>query len=152
PIASLDIIRLRDIFSGKIVNWRDLEVDLPAIAALARAPGSGTELLFSERVMVDTAYGADVHKLPTNEAIVAEVGRQPGAIGYTGLGALRSGGDRIKVIALRTVADSQPVSPTTETIHDASYPLARTLLLVTAGSPSGTAKAFLEFCQGPSGR
>ena len=34
----------------------------------------------------------------------AKSGR-PGAIGYTGLGALSSGGDRVEVVALRVIHD-----------------------------------------------
>ena len=99
----------------------------------------------------DEAYAASVQRLPTNEAIVAEVATRPAAIGYTDFGALRRAGERVRAIALRVDPESAPVLPTTETIRSRSYPLARTLHFVTAGNPAGTARAFLDFCSGAGG-
>ena len=88
----------------------------------------------------------------TNEAIVAEVAAKPGAIGYTGIGALRGGGTRIKVVALAVDAESPPITATPETIVSGSYPLSRKLHLATMGPPFGTAKAFIDFCLSDSGQ
>ena len=149
--TALDVGQLQKIFSGKIRNWQELGGKPEEIAAFARAEGSGTAALFGERVLGDEAYVASVQRLPDNEAIVAEVAKRSGAIGYTSIGALKGAGDRIKVIALRTDSHSSPVAPTYDTIRSGDYPLTRTLYLGTAGKPSGAAKAFLDFCSSASG-
>lgn len=116
---------------------------------VARAPGSGTASLFDERVMDGKPYGASVQRQPTNETIVADVAARPGAIGYTSLGAARSAGDRVKVIALQT-AQAAPVMPSPDAIRSGQYPLTRALYLGTAGKPASTTKTFLDFCLGAS--
>jgi phosphate transport system substrate-binding protein len=152
PVATLTIEQLREIFTGKIRNWRELERFDGEILPFARAAGSGTASLFGERALGEGEYGPSVERLPTNEAIVAEVATRPGAIGYAGLGALRVGGDRVRAVALTTDTQASPVIATPETIIAKTYPLSRTLYLATAGPPLGTAKAFVDFCQSPNGQ
>lgn len=151
-ITALDLGQLKSIFAGNIRNWQELGGGEADIAGFARAAGSGTASLFGDRVLGDAPYAASVRRLPTNEAIVAEVAKQPGAIGYASLGALRGASDRVKVIALRADPQSAPVTPTSAAIRAGDYPLTRTLYFGTAGKPAVTAKAFLDFCAGASGQ
>jgi len=151
-IAALGIAQLRSIFAGKIGNWRQVEGRDADIQTFARAAGSGTGSLFGERVMGEEPYAASVQYLPTNEAIVAEVAKRPDAIGYTGLGALRSAGAQVHAIALRPDVQSAPIGVTTESIRSGEYPLARALLFASAGRLAGTAKAFLDYCLSPGGQ
>jgi phosphate transport system substrate-binding protein len=150
--AGLSVDQLRDIFAGKIRTWRELEGADTEIAVFARAPGSGTASLFADRVLGEGTYAESAQRLPTNEAIVAAVGARPEAIGYTSLGALKGASERVKVVALRPNPDSEPVAPTQDSILARTYPLTRTLWLTTAGKPSGTALAFVEFCSSTSGQ
>jgi phosphate transport system substrate-binding protein len=152
PVTTLTIDQLREIFTGKIPNWRELEGFDSDIMPFARAAGSGTASLFGERALGAEEYGPAVQRLPTNEAIVAEVAARPGAIGYAGLGALRVGGDRVRAVALTAGAQPSPVNATPETIIAGTYPLSRKLYLATAGPPVGTAKAFIDFCLSPNGQ
>lgn len=152
PVAALDPAQTRDLYSGKVATWRDVGGAGEEIVALARAEGSGTASLFGERVLDGNPYAASVQRLSTNEAIVAEVARRPGAVGYTGLGALRGAGDGVRVVPLRATADARPVPPAAETIRAGTYPLARVLAFGTLGPPTGPIKAFLDFCTGDGGR
>src|SRR5262249_32477300 len=93
-VTALGLGQLQAIFAGKIRNWRELEAGDAEVLAFARADGSGTASLFGDRVLRDEAYAASVQRLPTNEAIVAEVATRPAAIGYTDFGAVRRAGAR----------------------------------------------------------
>ena len=152
PVAALELSQLHGVFTGKTRDWRELGGKEGGVLALARAAGSGTALLFSERVLGEDTYDASVQRLPTNDAIVAQVAVQPAAIGYADLGSLRSGSDRVKALALRSRQQLEPVAANPEGIRSGHYPLARVLNLATAGQPSGTAKAFIDFCMSPSGQ
>jgi phosphate transport system substrate-binding protein len=152
PVTELNLGQLQDIFAGKIRNWRELKGAEVEIRPFARAAGPGTASLFGERVLGEELSAASVSHLPTNEAIVAEVAARPGAIGYTGLSALKGGGDRVKVVALRADAQSAPMTATPESISSGSYPLSRKLYLATAGHPLAAAKAFIDFCLSASGQ
>jgi phosphate transport system substrate-binding protein len=150
-VGALNLSQVQAIFAGRISNWRELEGPDTVIHAFARAEGSGTASLFGERVMSEARYAASVQRLPTNEAIVAEVAKRPGAIGYTGLGALR-GSNLVQAVALRRDLLSAPVAVDAETVRSRQYPLVRALSFVSAGHLSGTAKAFLDACLSPRGQ
>lgn len=152
PVTALDLAQIRDLFAGKVAAWSDVGGAGEEIAAFARADGSGTAALFGDRVLDGNPYAASVQRLSTNEAIVAEVAKRPGAIGYTGLGALRGVGDSVRVVPLRATTDARPVLPAAETIRAGIYPLARALVFGTLGPPAGPTKAFLDFCTGDGGR
>ena len=152
PITVLDIEQIRDIFAGTIRNWRELQGAETEIVPLARAARSGTAYLFGERVLSTESFAASVSHLSTNEAIVAEVAARPGAIGYTGRGALRGVGDGVRVIGIRSNQQSAPTVATTESIVSGSYPLSRKLSLATTGHPPATAKAFVDFCLSVNGQ
>lgn len=151
-IAALDFTQLRDIYSGRIRNWRELSGPDLEIMVYGRATGSGTAALFAERILDGGAYSPLVKQLATNEAIVAEVAARPGALGYTGFGALRTGGERIRPVAVRADVNAAAVAPAPESIRTGSYPLARALYLAVPGKPAGAVKAFLDFCGGAGGQ
>ena len=152
PVADLSLSQLRDIFAGRLRNWADLGTAPGEILPFARAAGSGTALMFGERILGTEPYVASAQRLPTNEAIVSDVASRPESIGYTDLGALKHGGDRVRAVALRADDQSPPVVATPETIVSGHYPLSRRLTLVTAGTPLGTAKAFIDFCSSAAGQ
>lgn len=151
PLAALPLDRLRAVFTGQIGNWRELGGGDRAILVYGRAAGSGTASLFTEKVLAGEAEAPGAQKLATNEAIVAEVAARPDAIGYTGLGAVRNAGSRIRLVALGPDAASPAVLPTPENLRAGAYPLGRNLSFGTAGTISATARAFIETCAGPNG-
>ena len=152
PVADLSLSQLRDIFVGRRRNWGDFGTAQGEIVPFARAAGSGTALMFGERVLGGEPYAASVQRLPTNEAIVASVASRREGIGYTDLGALKHGGDRVRAVALRADDQSSPTVATPDTIVSGHYPLSRRLMLISAGSPLGTAKAFIDFCSSATGQ
>lgn len=152
PITVLDFEQIRNIFAGRIRNWSELQGTETEIVPLARAAGSGTAYLFAERVLSADSFAGSVSHLPTNEAIVAQVAARPGAIGYTGLGALRGANERVRTIALRSNQRSPPMMATADSILSGSYPLSRKLSLATTGHLVATAKAFVDFCLSATGR
>jgi phosphate transport system substrate-binding protein len=152
PLADVSLAQLRDIFAGRLRDWSELGAGHGAIRPFARAAGSGTAFMFGERVLGQETYAASVQRLSTNEAIVAEVAAQRESIGYTDLGALKRGSERVKAIALRADEQSPPVMVSAESIAAGRYPLSRRLILVAAGSLTGVSKAFVDFCQSASGQ
>lgn len=151
-LTELDLVQLRAVYSGSITSWRDLAATMDGeILTIARAPGSGTALLFTERVL-GGAEAVVRQKLATNEAIVDEVATRPEALGYAGLGAVHKANGRVKVVAIRADPQNGAVAPAADTLKSGTYPLARTLYLLHAGPPSNIASAFLAHCLGPDGQ
>ena len=148
PISRLTLDQLAMIFSGTIVNWKEVGgADLP-IVILSREVNSGTHVYFKEHVLrrgraesrEEFATGALM--LSSSQAIADEVAQNPGAVGYYGMGYITP---KQKVLAIARDAASPPIPPTQETVLNHSYPISRPLLMVTKGSPEGLAARFLAF-------
>jgi phosphate transport system substrate-binding protein len=152
PAEILTLEQLGAIFTGMSQNWLDVVGAAYPITVWSRMEGSGTALLFRQRVLGDRNYDGVVHQMPTNEAVVTEVASRPWAIGYTSFGAVQGARGRVKSVALRTSPQAPAVPPTPETIRDQSYPLARILHLYTASEPTGVVRDFIDFCLSSRGQ
>lgn len=152
PLAQLSLEQLRKIFTGQIRTWPEVGGARGEMVVLARMTSSGTSALFRQRVLADEPYADSVQQMPTNAAIVAEVTNQPLAIGYSGLEAVHTAREQVRVVALQETPPASPVLPMLETIRSGAYPLARTLHFYTAGIPSGLTQEFIHFCRSSQGQ
>jgi phosphate transport system substrate-binding protein len=151
-VELLTIEQLREMFTGMTQNWQDVGGAPYPITVWSRMDGSGTALLFRQRVLGDQDYDGVVHQVPTNEGVVTEVASRPWAIGYTSFGAVQASRGRVKIVALQTRSQAPAVTPTPDTIRDQSYPLARILHLYTASEPTGVVRDFIDCCLSPRGQ
>jgi phosphate transport system substrate-binding protein len=155
PVNELTIPQLAAIFSGEIMNWRQVGGDDRPIVLLSRESNSGTHVFFLEQVVRQgkqddkSLFSADTLLMPSSEGISTEVRQNPNAIGYDGLGYVTS--DQ-KVLGVAP-ADGQPyVVPSVATVEDGTYPIARPLYIYTAGEPQGAILHYLEWITGPEGQ
>jgi phosphate transport system substrate-binding protein len=148
PVAALDISQLGAIYSAaQAPNWQAFGGTDKEIMVFARGGSSGTAALFQEKVLGATPQSALVHPLLDNDAVVAAVASQPGAIGYASLAAVTESKGQVRTVALKPNAQSAPGLPAADSIRSGVYPLARKLHFYTAGQPRGTVKAFIQACQ-----
>ncbi|MCX6358422.1 MAG: PstS family phosphate ABC transporter substrate-binding protein [Armatimonadetes bacterium] len=150
PIQELTLAQLKDIYTAKVTNWKDLGgLDTP-IVLNARESSSGTSTFFQEHVLgKGTAYAATAMLQPATSQIVAGVSQDKGAIGYVGLGYLNS---TVKAVMVKKDAQSKAVAPSIETVVDGTYVLARPLFEYTNGDPTGNVKLWLDWVRGPEGQ
>lgn len=85
PVEDLTVGQLRDIYTGKITNWRDLGGKDMAIRPLVRDRNSGTYEVFQDNVLKGVEYGANVYPCSTMTALASIAGAYSGTIGITGL-------------------------------------------------------------------
>lgn len=155
PVNQLTIEQLSDIFVGKINNWKEVGGADAPIVALSRERNSGTHVYFLEHVVrKGNAKGPEefdpsILMLPSSQAIAAEVSQNPDAIGYFGLGYLS---DSHKSLAIGNTSAGPFVLPTVESAANGDYPVARSLLIYTAGEPQGTVKDFIGFILSEEGQ
>jgi phosphate transport system substrate-binding protein len=150
-VDSVSLGQLKGVFSGKTRDWAGLAKQSGPIVVFARAPGSGTSALFVDRVLGPLEPMVAQFQ-PTNEAIVAEVAATPGAIGFTSLGAVRSVGDKVKILAVKVNDEASAVLPNAAAVSFGQYPLSRSLSLISAGTPIDLSARFLAHCSGSAGR
>ncbi|MCJ7535172.1 MAG: PstS family phosphate ABC transporter substrate-binding protein [Anaerolineales bacterium] len=154
PISQLTLQQLSDIYSGKINNWQELGGEDRQIVRLSRETNSGTHVYFLEQVLRlgdkndKTLFSTDTLLLPSSEVIGAEIRSNPNAIGYDGLGYVTLD---MKVIAVTAsqLGDPDFIYPSSETVNDGTYPIARDLYMYTAGEPVGFVKNYLEWIYTP---
>jgi len=83
-VSSLTLAQLKDTFTGKITNWKEIGgADLPIIPVSRDPKDGGTPEFFEEKVMAKEAFAlaAQPYARDTTEAL-RKVGSMPGAIGY----------------------------------------------------------------------
>jgi phosphate transport system substrate-binding protein len=126
PISDLTVDQVRDIYMGRIDNWRKLGGPDVPITAISRDTNSGTYETFENLVMNKEKIASGVEYVGSNGAIRARVQSTPAAIGYVGLGFV----DRT-VKAVRV----NKIYPDRGTIATGRYPVARPLYMFTNGYP-----------------
>ncbi|HHY46562.1 MAG TPA: phosphate ABC transporter substrate-binding protein [Firmicutes bacterium] len=147
-IRRLTINQIKDIYTGKINNWKELGGPNRKIVAVSRDTSSGTYEVFEELVVKGERVRADALMQASNGAVASTVASTPGAIGYVGLGYVSE-----KLKALEVSRDGHEwVRPSNQTVIDGDYPIARTLFMFTNGWPSGLAAKFINFIQSPAGQ
>ncbi len=155
PVSQLTIDQLADIFAGRVTNWKDVGGNDEPIVLVSRETNSGTHVYFLEQVIRkgDTKntdiFAPQTLLMPSSVGITSEIGRNPHAIGYDGLGYITPAE---KVIALARGGSSPYVLPSVSTAADGSYPLSRYLYMYTAGQPIGAVAKYLDWIRGRDGQ
>jgi len=153
PINELTLQQISDIYSGKINNWAEIGGENRPIVRLSRETNSGTHVYFLETVLRlgekdnKTLFSMDTLLLPSSEGITAEVRDNPNAIGYDGLGYIVP---EVKMIAVAKEIGSGYIIPSSETVNDGTYPIARDLYMYTNGQPDGELKIYLDWIIAPA--
>jgi phosphate transport system substrate-binding protein len=151
PVDRLTLQQISDIYTGGITNWSQLGGEDRPIVLLSRESNSGTYVYFLENVIrlgdpdSDLLFSPDTLLMPSSEGISAEVRQNPNAIGYDGLGYVTA--DQ-KMLAVAQVAGGPYVLPSAETVNTGSYPISRPLYMYTAGEPTGSIEAYLDWIMG----
>jgi phosphate transport system substrate-binding protein len=136
PLENLSLDQIREIFSGKITNWRELGGLNHSIDVVTREEGSGTRESFQKFVMgkEDISLGALVQD--SNGAVRQVIANNPSAIGYISLGLVN---DQVKAVRISGVEASLT------NVNKGKYTLVRPFLFVFNEEPVGEARSFLEY-------
>ena len=157
PIDEITIDQLKAVYAegGTFEKWSDLGVSVPGcssdeIVRVSRQNNSGTYAYFKKAVLGKGAeYKLGSRDMHGSKDVVDLVEKTPCAIGYSGLAYAN---DHIKMPCVRMTDDGECVNPTVPTASDGSYPIARPLLMYTAGQPEGATKAYLEWILSKEGQ
>jgi phosphate transport system substrate-binding protein len=143
-VDDLTMDQVRDIFNGKITNWKEVGGADQSIIVVSREEGSGTRAAFEEMVMGKDVLITDTAILqPSNGAMRTTVSTTPHSIGYLSMGYIDD-----TVVAIKV----NGVEPSEENAANGSFPIVRPLNLITSGEPAGAVKAFLDFILSPDGQ
>ncbi len=148
-IRDLTRQQIRDIYLGKIKNWKEVGGPDREILVVDKESHRGTRHAFMNFI-----FGNPTPKTPgtilvtgSNNEEQAKIAQSDAAIGMLSVAWVN---DAVKAIAIRD--NKIIVSPTRETIQKGEYPIVRNLSFITAGEPVGEVKKFLDFLMSPNGQ
>ena len=81
PVKSLTIAQLKDVFAGKVANWKELGGNDAPIAVVVETAGGGLRTTFEEKVMHGAPIATQAKALPNGSQIQTIVKQLPTAIG-----------------------------------------------------------------------
>lgn len=143
PISTLSLKDVRDIFSGKITNWKDLGWIDRGIDAVTREEGSGTRGSFEELVMKGEGIDDGIMVQDSNGSVKEVVATDPYAVGYISLGLVD---DKVKAVTI------DGVTPSIDAIKLGQYKIVRPFLYVTHGELDERGKEFVHFVLSEAGQ
>lgn len=127
PISGLTVEQVRDVYLGKVTNWKQLGGPNKKIVPISRDTNSGTFETFEKMVMKKEKIAAGTEYVGSNGAVRARVQSTPAAIGYVGLGFVDS---TVKPLRMNNIL------PDPNTVASGRYPVARPLYMFTNGYPA----------------
>ena len=157
PVENITRQQLRNIYSGKTAYWRTLGWQTGGkIIAFQRPEGSGSQTGLQKMVMATLPIQApqplpDANLIGTNSLLqqvsVTWNGVQP-ALGYSYrfFATTMYANPDAKLLKIDSIA------PTAENIRNGSYPFVADFYAVTKGTPTGTAKTFIDWILSPQGQ
>lgn len=130
PVVGLTRSQLRDIFTGRITNWKDVGGSNAPIIPVASVLGNAIRTVVQRKIMDGTEYGAGIIEVPTPADAIPIVSVNKGAIAVVSLLSWGRASGATKFIA----------APKLE------HPLG----LVTIGKPSGSVQRLIGFVRANS--
>ncbi len=143
PVTSLTKTQLKYIYSGKIIDWKDLGGKEAPITVYTRDESSGTREVFWKKALDKGDIVSSANFVVSNGAMKTAIANDPNAIGYVSVGHMDAS---VAGVAL------DGVSPTIDTVKSGEYKVARGLYSNTKGDPSGLTKLFIEYLLSPEGQ
>jgi phosphate transport system substrate-binding protein len=148
PVSELSLEQLKNIYTRKVKNWRELGGSDSPILLYGRESSSGTYVFFKDAVLLGADYAPETQTMPGTAAIVNAVAKDPNGIGYGGV-AYASG---VKHLKLKKTPGGSAYDPTEENVKSGAYPLSRNLFFYLKQSPTGDVKKFIDWLLSPAGQ
>lgn len=139
-VTNLTSAQIKDIFTGKTTNWKDLGgPDLP-IVAVSRPAGSGTRVTFEQFVLGGTpesVSGPSHVTASTTGDVAKNVNQTDGAISYVAASAVAA--NNLTAIKIDGVDNSDA------NVLSNSYKFWNIEHMYTKGDAAGIAKSFIDY-------
>jgi phosphate transport system substrate-binding protein len=142
PVKALTAQQVRDIFAGKVTNWKQVGGKDAPINLFTRDEASGTREVFWKKALKKGPIADKANVVASNGAMKVAVAQDPNAIGYVGIGHLDA-----TVVGVKL----DGINPTQENAKSGKYPVVRLLYMNTKGEPTPLVKAFIDYIKSPAG-
>lgn len=147
-VSELTMDQLAGIYSGEIVNWKEVGGEDAKIIVYGRENSSGTYVYFKDVVLKGEDFAAQVQTLPGTAAIVNAIAKDRNGIGYGGAAYAKG----VKFCKMKADAQAEAFAPDLEHVKSGVYPLSRYLFWYVRTKPSGEIKKFLDYVLSDEGQ
>jgi phosphate transport system substrate-binding protein len=138
-ISNLNAKQIRDIFAGRVSNWKEVGGADQAIVVINRPTSSGTRFVFRATIMGVSKIAEGGLTVDSSGSVVTTVATTPGSISYVALGYTKD-----KPV---TVVKVNGVAPTADAIRTGKYPIWSYEHIFTKGSANAAAEAFIKYIE-----
>jgi phosphate transport system substrate-binding protein len=135
-IENLSMMHLKDIYMGKIKNWKEVGGPDRPVVVISRDTSSGTYEVWEKKVMKKERVFPGALLQASNGAVVQAVAKNKNAVGYIGLGYLD---ESVKALKVNNIVGSE------ETTLNGTFPVSRPLYMFTPGWPKEDVLNFINF-------
>ncbi len=139
-VGNLTLPQLKDIYMGKVKNWKEVGGPDRPIVVISRDTSSGTYEVWENKVLKKERVFPGALLQASNGAVVQAVSNNKNAIGYIGLGYLDKS---VKGLTVNRIRGSE------ETTLNGTYPISRPLYMFTNGWPQGDTINFINYVVHP---
>jgi phosphate transport system substrate-binding protein len=143
PLADLSLDQVRDIFEGRLTNWRELGWSGGTISVVNREPGSKTRDGLEKMALEGLPVKERAEPVRSAAEMLQAVSGDPRAVGYLALWDLKQS---VKALSIEGVAMNR------HTILSGRYPLARSFHFVVHDEAGKFTARFVEFSLGAEGQ
>lgn len=146
PITNLSTVQIRELYLGKITNWKELGgADAPIHLYVRQGRISGVGYAIRQYLFQDSQVDfVTQYVVSSSGPLEKAVETDPLAIGITGVSSARK-----REVNLVSIDNKEP---SYENVRDGKYGLYRPLYLVSSPSPTAAVKSFIDFAQSEEGR
>jgi phosphate transport system substrate-binding protein len=143
-VKALNKQQIKDIYEGRVTNWKDVGGPDQKIAFFNKEPGRGTWEVFAHWLYGNPKQAPNVSfpEVGGNEETRNKVASTKGAMSQ--LSSSWADGKTVFALGLKDDAGVE-IDPTSANIATHKYPMSRPLFLLTNGQPGGDAKVFVDF-------
>jgi phosphate transport system substrate-binding protein len=147
-VSELSLQQLKDIYTGKITNWKNVGGADAKIILYSRENNSGTYVYFKDNVLGGEDYAASAQNMPGTAAVVNAVAKDKNGIGYGGAAY----GKGIREVKVKKDANAQAYAPSLENVKSGNYPITRFLFMYVKSRPTGAMKEYIDWILGDEGQ
>ncbi len=149
-VQALTIAQIAKIYTGNISNWKQLGGPDQEILVVDKEKSRGTRHVFMQAILGDkqaNTPGTDLVLGSNNEeqTILVQSEAAIGMLSYAWLN------EDVKGLAIVN-NDKSIIEPTLANISNGSYPITRSLVLITNGVPETKEQAFIDFILSDAGQ
>ncbi len=148
PVKQLTMAQVKDIFTGKVTNWKDVGGANKPILLYSRENNSGTYEFFKEHVLNKQDFAASAQHMAGTAALINAISKDPNGIGFGGSAYAKN----VKALPIAKDAESKAIAANVTSIHSGEYPISRFLYFYLSRKPDGNVKKFIDWVISASGQ